>query len=172
VKTIWTIGHSTRAIEEFLGLLQGQRIELVADVRTIPKSRANPQFGGEELAASLREAGIEYQPWPGLGGLRHARADSENAGWKNASFRGYADYMQTEAFAGALAQLEESARAQRTAVMCAEAVPWRCHRTLIADALSVRGWEVLEIIGRGAPRAHKRTGFLQVEGGMLKYPAE
>lgn len=171
MKTIWTIGHSTRAIEEFLALLQAQEIALLADVRTIPKSRANPQFNSEALAASLNAAGIEYRHLAALGGLRHARKDSENSGWKNASFRGYADYMLTEAFAAALADLETLARERPTAIMCAEAVPWRCHRSLIADALNVRGWKALEIIGAGVPREHKRTSFSKVERGRLTYPA-
>lgn len=169
--TIYTIGHSTRGSEEFIELLKKNGIKEVADVRTIAKSRHNPQFGEEELKTSLAEAGIEYRRWPGLGGLRHARVDSTNLGWKNASFRGFADYMQTEAFAEALSSLKKAAEAQSTALMCAEAVPWRCHRSLIGDALTVEGWRVLDIISTKAPQPHRLTPFLQVVHGQLGYPS-
>lgn len=169
-RLIFTVGHSTRSIEEFVTLLREHGVGLVADVRTVPKSRHNPQFGQEALAASLDAAGIAYLHMPKLGGLRHARADSTNLGWRNLSFRGFADYMQTPAFAAGLDELEGFARACRTAIMCAEAVPWRCHRSLIADALAARGWEVRDIVGAGPAKPHRLTPFLRVEDGRLSYP--
>ena len=132
-----TIGHSNRPIEEFLAMLKAHGVELLVDVRTVPRSRHNPQFNRETLPQSLAEQGIQYEHMPGLGGLRHARKDSLNTGWKNSSFRGYADYMQTAEFLEELQRLEERDRGCRTAIMCAESVPWRCHRSLIADALTV-----------------------------------
>jgi uncharacterized protein (DUF488 family) len=150
-------------------LLRGHGIRQLADVRTIPKSRHNPQFGGAELSASLEEHGIAYVALPALGGLRRARPDSINTGWRNASFRGYADYMLTPDFARGLEELEALAHACPTAIMCAEAVPWRCHRSLIADALTVKGWEVLDIISAKPAKAHKLTPFLNVVDGRLVY---
>jgi uncharacterized protein (DUF488 family) len=167
---LYIIGHSTRPIEDFLGVLDTHGIELVADVRTIPKSRHVPQFGQGELAQSLADAGIKYCWMKSLGGRRHARKDSPNMGWRNASFRGYADYMQTQEFNGALLELESLAREFRVAIMCAEAVPWRCHRSLIADALVVRGWEVLNIFDAGAAKPHKLNPMARIEGGALTYP--
>ncbi|MGH9481832.1 MAG: DUF488 family protein [Terriglobales bacterium] len=168
--TIFTIGHSTRPIETFIGLLQSNRVQQVADVRTVPKSRHNPQFAQEVLDASLTAAGIGYRHLPRLGGLRHARPDSVNLGWRNLSFRGFADYMQSLEFRAGLDELEEWARARPSAIMCAEAVPWRCHRSLIGDSLEVRGWEVLDIISGRPPQAHRPTPFLQVVDGRLSYP--
>ncbi len=169
---ILTIGHSTRAIGEFTELLRAHAVTLLVDVRTVPRSRHNPQFNSDALPGSLAAAGIRYRHMPGLGGLRHARRDSPNRGWQNASFRGFADYMLTEEFAVNLRELMVLAGNERVAVMCAEAVPWRCHRSLIADALLVRGWSVAHIMGKGAPHAHELTRFARLEGGVLVYPAE
>ena len=169
MRTIYTIGHSTRTIEEFIALLQEHNIEVLVDVRTVPRSRHNPQFGADALRTSLGEAGITYTHMAELGGLRHARKDSTNKGWRNESFRGYADYMETAAFRAALNELQELARQHTTTIMCAEAVPWRCHRSLIADALTVQGWQVLDIISEKAASEHKLTPFLKVEDGRLIY---
>jgi uncharacterized protein (DUF488 family) len=168
---VYTVGHSTRAISELVGLLQAHGIQQVVDVRTIPRSRHNPHFNGPRLSRSLRAAGIGYRHLKALGGLRRARADSRNLGWHNASFRGYADYMQTDDFAAGLARLEELATRRPTAIMCAEAVPWRCHRSLIADALKARGWEVRHIIGTSAPKEHEFTPFAHVKNGKVVYPS-
>ncbi len=170
--TIWTIGHSTRTIEEFIEILKGFGIEGVVDVRTVPRSRHNPQFNKDELERLLPEAGIEYVHQKDLGGLRHPVKDSINTAWRNDSFRGYADYMQTPAFNEALTRLMEYARGRRTAIMCAEAVPWRCHRSLIADALLVRGFEAVEIMGEGKSRPHQMTSFAVVRGTAVQYPGE
>ena len=167
---IWTIGHSTHPIEEFLALLARHGITRVADVRTIPRSRHVPQYNRESLEASLRAEGIDYIHLATLGGLRHARPDSINAGWRNASFRGYADYMQTDEFAAGLKQIEQLATEAPTAVMCAEGVPWRCHRSLISDALLTRDWEVLEIMPDGGERPHRMTPFAAVDHGRITYP--
>jgi uncharacterized protein (DUF488 family) len=156
---IFTVGHSTLPLDEFIALLKGYGIKCLVDIRTVPRSRHNPQFNGDTLRVALRTQGIEYVPLRALGGLRHARPDSSNTGWRNASFRGYADYMQTEEFARGLAQLTTLSGAQRTAIMCAEAVPWRCHRSLVADALSVRGIPVIEILSNTSYREHKLTPF-------------
>ena len=169
---IYTIGHSTRPIEDFIRLLESNGIRRLIDIRTIPKSRHNPQFNADTLPASLGNAGIDYVHMKELGGLRRARADSPNAGWRNVSFRGYADYMQTPAFEDALARAVELAREKPTALMCAEAVPWRCHRSLVADALTVRGIEVFEVIGPSAPKVHKLTPFARVRGKQIRYLAE
>jgi hypothetical protein len=131
---VLTIGHSTRAIEEFISLLQAHAVSRVADVRTVPRSRHNPQFDQDSLPNSLKKAGLGYVHMPGLGGLRHTKRDSLNVGWRNPSFRGYADYMQTPEFEQSLEELIQLAKQERIAIMCAEAVPWRCHRSLIADA--------------------------------------
>jgi uncharacterized protein (DUF488 family) len=170
--TIYTIGHSTRPVDEFTRLLQIYGITGLADVRTVPRSRHNPQFNAEALAASLPLAGIEYVPMRELGGLRHARKDSPNGGWRNAGFRGYADYMQTPGFGKALEALMVLGGKRRTAIMCAEAVPWRCHRSLIADALNVRGIPVIEILSETSSRPHKLTPFAHVEGASISYPPE
>ncbi len=165
-----TIGHSTRRIEEFLALLTAHSIELLADVRTIPKSRYNPQFNSDALADSLQGAGIAYRHMPELGGLRRPRKDSANTGWRNLSFRGYADYMETAEFRKGLHKLIYEAAQRRTAIMCAEAVPWRCHRSLIADALLARGLEVFEISSVTRVQPHKMTEFAIVEGSSVHYP--
>jgi uncharacterized protein (DUF488 family) len=168
---VFTIGHSTRPIDVFTGLLAANGVTHLMDVRTIPKSRHNPQFNSDALAVSLRDAGIGYSHVPGLGGLRRARPDSPNAAWRNPSFRGYADYMQTPAFAEHLAGLIELAKSERVALMCAEAVPWRCHRSLIADALVARGIAVEEIVSETRRAPHKLTPFARVDGTSVTYPA-
>lgn len=168
--TIFTVGHSTLPIERFKSLLAAYGIQKLADVRTVPRSRHNPQFNADALDASLREAGIEYLPMASLGGLRHPRADSPNTAWRNKSFRGYADYMQTPQFNQAVDDLVETGRDARVAIMCAEAVPWRCHRSLVADALNVRGVPVVEIMSETSYRPHKLTPFAHVEGAAITYP--
>ena len=167
-----TIGHSNRPLDELIGMLQAHGVDLLVDVRTVPKSRYNPQFNTDSLPAPLRVAGIEYLHMPGLGGLRHARKDSINTGWRNDSFRGYADYMQTPEFEAALAELLEASTGRQAAVMCAEAVPWRCHRSMIADALTARGVAVEHIMSAAKKNAHKMTSFARVEGTRVSYPAE
>jgi uncharacterized protein (DUF488 family) len=168
---VYTVGHSTRPIDAFIALVAAHGVRCIADVRTVPRSRHNPQFGAEALAQSLAAAHIDYRPFPALGGFRRARADSPNAGWRNASFRGYADYMQTPEFAQALAGLVDVASIETTAVMCAEAVPWRCHRSLIADALTVRDIPVAEIVSETKAERHRLTSFARVSGTSITYPA-
>jgi uncharacterized protein (DUF488 family) len=168
---IFTIGHSTHPIDEFTGILQAYGIRQLVDVRIMPRSRHNPQFNQENLAPSLQTADIAYRHMPGLGGLRHARRDSINTGWRNASFRGYADYMQTPEFQENLETLIALASDVPTAIMCAEAVPWRCHRSLIADALVVRGIPVEEILTAAKARPHALTSFAKVDGHTVTYPA-
>ena len=171
--TVFTIGHSTRPIDEFLDLLRAHAIRQLLDIRTIPKSRRNPQFNTDALAESLQGAGIRYVHMKDLGGLRHPKRDSINLAWRNASFRGFADYMQTPAFAEALDRAIHLAEKTSPAVlMCAEAVPWRCHRSLVADALIVRGIRVLEIISAAEPKEHKLTPFAHVRGLRITYPAD
>lgn len=170
--TVWTIGHSTRAIETLLELLRAQNIELVADVRRHAGSRRHPQFNPESLSASLAAAGIDYAPFPALGGRRKARPDSPHTVWRNLSFRGYADYMDTPAFAGALEHLFERASRQRTAILCAEAVWWRCHRSMIADALKARDVQVLHIMDEHKVEEHPYTAAARVVDGRLRYGAE
>ena len=168
--TLWTIGHSTRPFDDLLALLQSHGIRRLVDVRTIPRSRHNPQFNSDRLAKSLKKAGLAYQHMPELGGLRKPRKDSINAGWKNTSFRGYADYMQTEPFWNALEKLTASSQQSSTAIMCAEAVPWRCHRSLIADALAVRGWTVRHIMTTAKADEHRMTPFAVIDKDRLTYP--
>jgi Domain of unknown function DUF488 len=168
---IFTVGHSTRPIEVFLELLRAHCVERVVDVRTIPRSRRNPQFDRDALAASLERAGIAYTHLKTLGGLRHARADSSNLAWRNGSFRGFADYMQTPEFDEGLARLLKLAGQGRCAVMCAEAVPWRCHRSLIADALTARGIAVEHILSAKRRERHQMTPFARVRGEQVDYPA-
>ena len=172
VRSVYTIGHSTRPIDDFLALLQKNGVQRLVDVRLFPGSRRHPQFGQDQLRQSLDAAGIDYIHEPRLGGRRRPAKDSENAGWRNESFRGYADYMQTRDFKEAIAGLEERARERPTAIMCAEAVPWRCHRFLIADALTHAGWQVRHITGPAAPSTHKFTPFLRIDGDRLTYPPE
>jgi uncharacterized protein (DUF488 family) len=168
---LWTVGHSTRSFDELVSLLRAWRIEMVVDVRTVPRSRRHPQFNADALAVTLPERGIAYVPMPELGGFRRAQADSPNAAWKTASFRGYADYMLTAEFEQALDRLVEVSAASRVAVMCAEAVPWRCHRSLIGDALVARGHVVHDITSETQAREHRMTRFAHVEGGRVTYPA-
>jgi uncharacterized protein (DUF488 family) len=169
---IHTIGHSTRPLLELVALLRGRGITRLIDVRTVPKSRHNPQYNSEALATALPGHGIAYHPMPTLGGLRHPRPDSANLGWRNASFRGFADYMQTAAFEAALGKLRAIAVNEPTAIMCAEAVPWRCHRSLIADTLVVRQLEVRHIIGPSEAKLHVLTPFARVVGTSVTYPPE
>ncbi len=167
---VLAIGHSTRPIDEFVELLQAAKVATLADVRTIPRSRANPQFDQKALARALEQAGIAYVHVPQLGGLRRARRDSPNGAWRNASFRGYADHMQTPEFEEGLCQLRALAKAGPVAIMCAEAVPWRCHRSLVADALLARGVVVEHVVGRGKTRPHRLTPFARIEGRSITYP--
>ena len=169
---VFTIGHSTRPIDEFVELLRANGVKLLIDIRTIPKSRHNPQFNSDALEKSLRAARIQYLHVKELGGLRRAKPDSINLGWRNASFRGYADYMQTPEFEEALENATKLAETKPTALMCAEAVPWRCHRSLVADALLVRGIRVLEIVSNAEPKEHKLTPFAQVRGTKVIYPSD
>ena len=168
--TLWTIGHSTRPIDEFIALLKAHTIAELIDVRTVPRSRHNPQFNTDALAQSLANAAISYQHTAALGGLRKPQKDSINTGWRNESFRGYADYMQTVEFQRALEELMAKRRSIRIAVMCAEAVPWRCHRSLIADSLVSRGWEVRHIMTTEKADQHHMTSFAVSENGALTYP--
>src|SRR6478736_1313775 len=162
--TIFTVGHSTHPIDDFIDILKAHGIKKLIDVRTVPKSRHNPQFNADELAASVRGRGITYRRMSSLGGLRHTTKDSPNGAWRNASFRGYADYMQTPEFAAAIDELLERGRHGDAAIMCAEAVPWRCHRSLIGDALLVRCVRVEDIIGPGKRKPRTLTAFAHVEG--------
>ncbi|MGH9141903.1 MAG: DUF488 family protein [Vicinamibacterales bacterium] len=168
--TLYTIGHSTRSLPEFVQLLQRHGVRQLADVRTIPKSRRHPHFARDALASSLPEAGIAYRHFPGLGGLRKPAPASVNGGWRHASFRGYADYMQTPAFATALGELIAWSTEGLTTVMCAEAVWWQCHRQLIADALVARGVEARHILSEKPAAAHALTSFARVDAGRVTYP--
>jgi uncharacterized protein (DUF488 family) len=169
---VYTIGHSNRSVEDFIALLAALVVETVVDVRSVPHSAHNPQFDIVALQRSLRENDICYVHLVELGGFRHVSPDSPNGGWRNARFRGYADYMQTAEFTAAMDHLVDEAGAASIAIMCAEAVPWRCHRSLIADALLVRGIDVVDIIGPGPVKPHRLTPFAKVEGGTITYPAE
>lgn len=169
-RRVLTIGHSTRSIEDFRELLRKYGATCIVDVRTIPRSRRNPQFNTEALPHSLAAANIGYVHLPSLGGLRRPRPDSLNTGWRNASFRGFADYMQTEEFTQGVEQLLELAKAGKPALMCAEAVPWRCHRSLIADALLARGVLAEHIISRTSCKPHTLTPFAVVDGTRVTYP--
>ena len=169
--TLYTVGHSTRSLDDFLALLARHGVRAVADVRRFPKSRKYPHFNDDALARSLPAAGVRYAPVPALGGRRGTSAASVNTGWRNAGFRGYADYMQAPAFEHGLAELLALAAEAPTAMMCAEAVPWRCHRSLVADAALVRGWSVLDIVGEAAPKPHALTPFARVDGTRITYPA-
>jgi uncharacterized protein (DUF488 family) len=169
---VLTIGHSTRTLEEFICLLQAHGARRVVDVRTVPRSLRNPQFNKTSLPESLKKAGLGYVHMPGLGGLRHAARDSINTGWRNASFRGYADYMQTPEFDKSLEKLIQLANQDRIALMCAEAVPWRCHRSLIADALLVRGIRTEDIMSPTRRQVHTLTPFAKVRRTTITYPSE
>ena len=168
---VYTIGHSNRPLHAFLDLLVKNDVGCVVDVRTVPRSRHNPQFNKDALPDALSAAGIGYRYFQGLGGLRRASRESLNTGWRNASFRGYADYMQSPEFAQNMDLLAELARKERCALMCAEAVPWRCHRSMIADALLVRHFAVEHIIGPKARKPHVMTSFAKVDGCAVSYPA-
>jgi uncharacterized protein (DUF488 family) len=169
---IFTVGHSTLPIQRFVALLHTYGIERLADIRTVPRSRHNPQFNAEPLADALKAENIEYVPLTELGGLRQPRKDSPNMGWRNESFRGYADYMQTEVFQEGLEALIQMSRQKRVAIMCAEAVPWRCHRSLVADAMSVRGIAAIDILSESSHRLHRLTPFARVEGTTITYPPD
>ena len=169
---VFTLGHSTRTLDEFIAILKAHSITRIIDVRTVPRSRHNPQFGRDALPSALADEGIGYEHAPGLGGFRRTHEGSLNTGWRNLSFRGYADYMQTTAFAEQLADLVVKARRERIALMCAEAVPWRCHRSLIADALVVHGLRVEEVSGRARSQVHRLTPFAVVRGTVITYPPE
>lgn len=168
--TIFTIGHSTRSVDDVVAMLREHEVTTLVDIRTIPRSRFNPQFNQDSLPADLAQSGINYACMGDLGGLRKPRKGSPNSGWRNASFHGYADYMGTEGFTHALDHLIELAQESNLAIMCAEAVPWRCHRSLVGDALSVRGIEVIDIMGLGKVKPHRLTPFLRVENDTLTYP--
>jgi uncharacterized protein (DUF488 family) len=170
-KTVWTIGHSTLTLEAFIGLLRAHRIEILADVRLLPGSRRFPHFNSEALAASLSQADVEYKHFPNLGGRRKPRPDSHNNAWRNESFRGYADYMETTDFQRAAQELTTCAARKRTAVMCAEAVWWQCHRALISDWLKVRGVEVMHILSENKVEPHPFTSAANVTDGQLSYRA-
>ena len=167
---VYTIGHSTRPADEFIRILRAFDIELLADIRTVPRSRKNPQYDRESLSGLLANHNIDYVHVKELGGLRHAKKDSINSAWENASFRGYADYMQTDEFVRAVNELVVRAAERTTAIMCAEAVPWRCHRSLVGDALLVRGVEVLDIMSEKSAKPHKLTPWARVEGLQITYP--
>ena len=169
---VLTIGHSTRTIDEFIHLLRVHGATCVVDVRTVPRSAHNPQFNQDSLARSLMKSGLKYVHMPGLGGLRHARSDSPNGGWRNASFRGYADYMQTQEFVESLEEAIQTAKQDQIALMCAEALPWRCHRSLIADALLIRGIRTEDIMSATRRQIHTLTLFAQVRGTTITYTAE
>lgn len=169
---VHTVGHSTRSLPELVGMLRDAGVDTLADIRTIRRSRHNPQFEEGALAGGMEAAGIRYEPIPALGGLRHTRRDSPNTGWRNASFRGYADYMQTPGFEEGIDELRALAEGRTVAILCAEAVPWRCHRSLVADALVVRGAEVVHLMGGGRARPHRLTRFARVKQGLVTYPGE
>jgi uncharacterized protein (DUF488 family) len=168
--SIFTVGHSTRSIDEFVELLNAHGVKEIVDVRSIPMSRHNPQFNTDTLGQYLKRKHIRYKHLKKLGGLRHAKKDSINLGWRNASFRGFADYMSTQEFSRGLEMLMKIANLRPTAIMCAEAVPWRCHRSLIADALIKKGWNVRDIMSRTSAAKHKLTSFLKIKKGQLIYP--
>ena len=172
MQTIYTVGHSTHPLQEFSSILHAFSIQTVVDIRTIPRSRKNPQYNQEELESWLKTSGVGYVHLRDLGGLRHPRKDSVNIGWKNESFRGYADYMQSDQFASAISQLISFALEQTVTVMCAEAVPWRCHRSLVGDALLVRGVHVQHIMSATSSKAHVLTAWARVDGLRITYPAE
>lgn len=166
---IWTIGHSTHDADAFLAILRAHAVEAIADVRRFPGSRRHPHFGRDALRALLASAGVAYHGFPGLGGRRAPRPDSPNTAWRNAAFRGYADYMASAEFANAVQRLEHLAATRRTAILCAEALWWRCHRALISDYLKVRGIEVLHITDAGPASAHPFTPPARVADGHLSY---
>src|SRR5262249_45634116 len=167
---VLTIGHSNRALDDFVGMLKAHGVELLVDIRTVPRSRRNPDFNVDALPMSLNAVGIDHVHMSALGGLRHPRPNSPNKGWQNSGFQGYADYMQTPEFDDAVESLIEMARSKRLTVMCAEAVPWRCHRSLLSDALTVRGITVEHIMTTARRQQHSLTPFAKVDGTGLTYP--
>ena len=171
-KTVWTIGHSTRTLEELVQMLNSFKIELVADIRSYPGSRRYPQFNKELLAISLPENNLQYIHLKELGGRRKVNPDSKNTAWRHPAFRGYADYMETDEFKKGIEELEALALKQRTAYMCSEAVWWRCHRSMVSDYLKVNGWTVMHIMGVGKADEHPYTAPAEVVDGELTYPAE
>lgn len=170
MKRIYTVGHSTRTAEELLAMLRAFEIDVLADIRTVPRSRTNPQSNSDTFARTLRRAKIEYVHLARLGGLRKARADSTNTAWRNKSFRGYADYMQTEEFEEGIGELLALANERSVAIMCSEATPWRCHRSLVADALTARELGVEHIMSATKANPHRPTPFAHVEGQHVTYP--
>lgn len=168
--TIRTIGHSTHAIADFLEILKAHGIQHLIDIRTVPHSRHNPQFNRENLRTSLDADGLQYTHMPELGGLRRSTAESINTGWKNASFRGYADYMQTQEFAAGIDRLIELGAQEQVAIMCAEAVPWRCHRSLVSDALLARDIAVEHILSATSVKQHTFTPFARIDGVRVTFP--
>ncbi|MGA7917958.1 MAG: DUF488 domain-containing protein [Candidatus Acidiferrales bacterium] len=170
--TIFTVGHSTRPLQEFIATLKAHGVQRVIDIRTIPRSRHNPQFNRETLGPSLRAAKIAYVHLKKLGGLRHAKPDSQNLGWHNSSFRGFADYMQTPEFQAGLERALKLAKTKPSALMCAEAVPWRCHRSMVADALVVRDVPVAHILSESRTQPHTLTPFARVKGRQITYPTD
>lgn len=166
---IFAIGYSIHPIEKFLELLKAHEIKMLVDIRTIPKSRHSPEYNEDQLKAFLKKEKIGYRHMKGLGGLRHASKQSKNTGWENLSFRGFADYMQTQEFQLNLEKLKKIAEKKRCVLMCAEGVPWRCHRSLIADALTVQKWSVFHIQSKKTVKRHKKTPFLHVKKGELIY---
>lgn len=169
---IFTIGHGTKTFEEFVAILKEEEIRCVVDVRSIPRSRHNPQFNKDSFPGALEPYAIEYLHMSGLGGLRHSRRDSINTGWRNLSFRGFADYMATEEFAESLDKVVALSGARRIVLMCAETLPWRCHRSLIADALAVRGTSVWHLFKAGKREQHRLTPWARIDGKQLLYPAQ
>lgn len=167
---IYTVGHSTHPINDFIKILSAHGVEQIVDIRTIAKSRHNPQFAETELQKSLPKQKIAYIRLPTLGGLRHTTEDSKNKAWRNKSFRGYADYMQTDEFSEGIRELIDLGKQKKTAIMCAEAVPWRCHRSLVGDALLVRGVEVLDIMDERTAKSHTLTPFATVKDVEITYP--
>jgi uncharacterized protein (DUF488 family) len=169
MKTIYTIGHSTHPIDEFIAMLQSFEIQVLADIRSLPGSKRYPQFNQENLIKSMHKVGIEYIHFPGLGGRRRPHKDSHNTAWRSKAFMGYADYMETDEFKEAIKELEHIAHKQRTAYMCSEAVWWRCHRSLVSDYLKVKGWKVWHIMSKGHATEHPYTSPAHVEQGKLFY---
>lgn len=169
---IWTVGHSNKFLDDFLILLRAHDIQAVADVRRFPVSKRHPHFSRDSLGASLKHAGIAYTHFPDLGGRRTGRPDSTNTNWKNAAFRGYADYMETPSFADAVARLKDLSSQNRTAVMCAEALWWQCHRSLLSDFLKAAGWRVTHILGSEKTQEHPYTSAAQIVQGRLRYAPE
>lgn len=169
MRRIWTVGHSNHSIEKLVAILKAHEIERVIDVRRFPASRKWPHFGAASLAASLRAAGIDYAGMPELGGRRKPRSDSPHVAWRTDAFRGYADFMDTAEFASSLERATALARERPSALLCAEALPWRCHRSILADAFLARGWEVLEILNEKDARPRKLPGFARIEGERVIY---